>query len=342
MRPQPLQSLSVDRLINMEFNLTIAKNEDKENVITKLIDVQKALYSKLKKDRGNEYYSSVDKIKSDLIFNLVHYGSYLKMEYRKDDYIAEQTLRQVLMYDPKNPIAHYRLGFLNYKGRNYHLAIVHFQNTLRYHKENPTTPYHLNQQQIYNTTLYLSNSALQIATEAYEELNKMEGDFEQNPVNLELSPLYSMISNQEGQLRNNAFKILTKDSVKYGSIDDCEKIIDARNNDKVILYFSDYEIFVYFRDSHTTLPISRARLLKVFMLQSNKENPLTQNDLSGEVGDVLPNTFTTRIRRLRDNLAGCNIPPVIIRTRPRERELRDTAYYYNHSFPFIIIQRTDQ
>src|SRR5690625_2334187 len=143
MRPQPLQSLSVDRLINMEFNLTIAKNEDKENVITKLIDVQKALYSKLKKDRGNEYYSSLDKIKSDLIFNLVHYGSYLKMEYRKDDYIAEQTLRQVLMYDHKNPIAHYRLRFLNYKGRNNHLAIVNFQNTLQSHQDYHKTSHNI-------------------------------------------------------------------------------------------------------------------------------------------------------------------------------------------------------
>lgn len=339
MKPPPLQSLSIDRLVDMEFELTKEKNEGKENVIRRLIEVQRAIYLKLRRDRDNEYYSSLEKIKNDLISNLVQYGSYLKVEYRKDDQAADGALRQVLMIDSQNPIAHYRLGFLNYKKRNYHLAIVYFHNTLRYHKSNPTTPYSLNERQQYNATLYLSNSALHIATEAHEQLNKIEGDYEQ--VNYELSPIYSLIFNQDEHIQNNSYKILTKDSETYGSIQKCEEIIDSRK-DEVILYFSDYEIFIYYKQYYTTIPISRASLLKSLMLQSDKKTPLTQYDLNDEVGNVLPNTFTALIGRLRKNLESCHIPSSIIQTRPRERDRYETGYYYNHSFPFIIIQRTDQ
>src|SRR5690625_2647119 len=297
MRPPPLSSLSIDQLVDIEFSMKQTKNDSKDNKLQKLIDVQKELYSKLSRDRESEYYSSLEKIKKDLIFNLVHYGSYLKTEYRKDDIAAQHAFKQLLMYDRENPIAHYRLGFLSYKRKIYFLAIMHFQNALRHHGKGTESQYSLNKQQQYNATLYLSNSALHIATQAHESLENFNGDVEENPVNLELSPVYSIIAKQEDQLQNNTYKILTIDSETYGSIDDCEKIIDDRDNEMVILYFSDYEIFIYHGDSHTNIPVSRANLLKALMLHSNKESPLTQDDLRDEIGDLLPDTFIHRDRK---------------------------------------------
>lgn len=150
-----------------------------------------------------------------------------------------------------------------------------------------------------------------------------------------------MIAHNEKYLRNNAFTVRTQTGEKRCSIDDCEEIIRSRDDKHVILYFSDYEIFVYYQGQHIHLTIDQAQLLREFMLRSSEGNPLNQVDLFDYVGDVPANTFITRIRRLREKLVTCNIPSSIIQTRPREGDRVETAYYYNRSFPYIMIQRTD-
>lgn len=334
-----LMELSVDELIDKQAELHEAKNEGIENVLRELTAVEEALYQKIKRDRNSEYADSLDMIKDSLIFNLINYGSYLKTEYRKDDHTAKETLKKALKFDCENPVAHYRLGFLAYKNRDYSNATIHFQNALK--NKDASGDFSLTAQQIYNATLYLTNSGLHIAKQAQESLEEIEGEFKENAVNLELSPLYEMIAHTDRYFRNNAFTVRTETEEKRCSIDECEEIIDSRDHEQVILYFSDYEVFVYYQTEFTTLKIPQAELFRELMLRSNEEYPLTRRDLFGYVGEILANSFTKRIERLRKDLAKCNIPDTIIITRPKKGDRIETAYSYNHSFSYKLIQRTD-
>ena len=119
---------------------------------------------------------SLPMIKKRLILCLVHYGTYLKTQNQKNDRAAEDSLKKAIHYDRENPIVHYRLGFLSYKQHSYASAIEYFQKATKYQEFYNHREYKLSKQQMYNTQLYLSNSALYIAQEAQKSLENLESE----------------------------------------------------------------------------------------------------------------------------------------------------------------------
>ncbi|MFC3885524.1 hypothetical protein ACFOU2_19425 [Bacillus songklensis] len=168
-----IRNKTIEELLNMQQELHLSREEEKDGSLHQLISVYEELYRRIASDENSEYASSLESIKRKLILYLVRYGTYLKTEYRKDDRAAERTLKKAIQYDRKNPIAHYRLGFLAYKQRSYLLAVTHFQHAVQYQQACSNKEYRLNNQQNYNAHLYLSNSALYIAQKAQESLERL-------------------------------------------------------------------------------------------------------------------------------------------------------------------------
>lgn len=154
----PNKNKTLDELLEEEQTLLTAKEEDIDGVFPKLIKVYEMLYNQIVKDPANEYYDSLEKIKESLIFYLVEYGTYLKTVYRKEEGPeAERMLTKAISKNEHLPIAHYRLGFLAYQKENYAMALAYLQDALHQQQIATEPRYRMNQQQLYNCHLYLSN-----------------------------------------------------------------------------------------------------------------------------------------------------------------------------------------
>lgn len=338
-RPK-IQRLSIEELEDRRAELDEARSEGVKNALRELVQVEEILLRKLTKEKIADEAYKVN-LKNKLIDNLIHYGSYLKMEYRKDDFVAKMNLQKALRYDSHLPIAHYRLGFLAYKHKSFPEALSHFQRALQLQKGASNSKYCLNPQQTYNATLYLSNSALHIAKDAQESLEQIEEDVNRhNPVNLELSPIYDLIEKTDEVLSVNAFVVQTKTEKKYCSLETVDKIIDEKRSNHLILYYSDYGEHLYYQRHLVPISLDRAEILKKFLLESCKKNHLTRLDFS----DIIPQTnrenFRSYIRRVRDKLSACCLSRDLIVNVQRSAGT-ETAYYFDQTFPSIVIQRSD-
>ena len=93
------------------------EEEEKYGYYYNFVSLYEEMHQQLiRLSRGNreEYRVKRSYLERKLVRYLIIYGSYLKMTYRRDDQHAVYHLRQALGYDPENPIAHYRLGFLSF------------------------------------------------------------------------------------------------------------------------------------------------------------------------------------------------------------------------------------
>jgi tetratricopeptide (TPR) repeat protein len=340
-----LRNKSIDELLDLEAELHSSVDEGDDGSLINLIDVYEELYRKISSGRDSEYATSLETIQKKLISYLIRYGTYLKMVYQKDDGSAKISLRKAVRYDRENPNANYRLGFLNYKQRKYVEAISYFNQALQYHpvyykgKE-----YLLNDQQLYNAHLYLTNSALHIAEETQSSLKKLSIAVTQDRLpNLEISALYDLIQQNEGYLLNHAFTIISNEGKKMASKDECERIIESEPSTTLILYFSDRMNSIHLNGREEPLSVNQAEMLRYFLLKSNNVNPATRReffnlyDNRGELDKMPRNTFIQNVNRLKLKLRLLGVPPII----DTKNTNNETGYYFNQELPFMVMYRSD-
>ncbi|UTR10209.1 helix-turn-helix domain-containing protein [Evansella sp. LMS18] len=293
-------------------------------------------------DRASESY-----IKEKLIRYLVEYGTYMKMIYQKSDKHAEEALIKAVALNPALPIAYYRLGFLAYKKKDYKTAALRFQQTLDDQGRARDNKWQLNDRQLYHAHLYLVNSSLFVAKETNERLKEFpEGEYEK--LAYDISPLYEWIDENEAKLQRNAFVKRTNEGSEYCSREECDYIYERADlKDCLILYNSDRSYLIRFNNQRRNdVTADRARMLRHFLLNSSRENPLKKSDLIEhfQTTEVSNNAFVQKISRLRKQLNNIDIPE-IIETAPQDTEMirqgvrTETAYFYNGRFPFIIMER---
>ncbi|WP_174732170.1 helix-turn-helix domain-containing protein [Mesobacillus harenae] len=336
---------TIEELLDLEGELIQARTDEQGGALYQLVSVYEALFNKISADPESEYTTSLPNIKKKLINYLVKYGTYMKTEYRKDDNGAISALKLALSIEKDIPIAHYRLGFLRYKEKNYTKTMNHFQHALRFQEKGINKEYKMNDQQVYNTHLYLANSALFIAKETQDSLKglKLNVNMENLP-NYETSPLYDLISQNELYIANNAYTIVTPDGKRLCIKEECEELSEPANT--IILDLINNESVVSFNGGkEVRLSKNHVEMLRLFLMESNKDNPLTKNhfyDLfsrTGDNGEILSNTYTRNITRLRYKLAEAGLEKMVIENKAGSRE---TAYFYNQQFPYLIMHRSDE
>lgn len=334
-----LRDKTLEELEDLEEELTNQEDEQGAPNFLMRIDLYKQMYrclDQLVREKKDEYKSSLEYVKRKLIFHLIEYGSYLKMVDQKDDHLAIHCLKEALKYDRKNPIAAYRLGFLSYKYKNFSNAITYFQNSLGNHQMHPNQQYQLNIQQLVNAHLYLTNSALHIANESYEKMTQLPAsrtaDFPSN----EFSPLIKNILDNEQYLQRYAFYKVNRQGRTTCSKTECEEMSDSPPRGTIILYFSDRTISAVFEGYEAELSADQGNLLRHLLLKSSEDQPTTRNAFSNV--ELRLNTYTQNVTRLKNKLTQKGFPPNIETTRYRN----ETAYYYNHAYPFYVMYRVDE
>ena len=316
---------------------------------SEIIELYKEMYRRLKvlvrkkqKDENDLKY-----VINMVVYSLIKYGSYLKMEYEKDDYLAAKSLKEALSYDPENPIAAYRLGFLAYKDRNYQDSSQYFDRAIKNHKYyQGNKSYLLNEKQVANAHLYLTNSALYIAKKSFDQFTQLPKSNNEEIADYEFSPLFHKLRENEQYLESNAFYKVTKNGRTTCSKEECEILIKGVPLDTIVLYFSDRNIQLLFNEHNIELKPTYGDLLHYLLVKSSMKSPavkskvdrLFQNSDPTKVAVVTQTNYKKTISRLREKMADCDIPMVIQTTSNN----RQTGYYFDGTIPFIVMYRVDE
>ncbi|WP_461201960.1 tetratricopeptide repeat protein [Anoxybacillus sp. TBDG-1] len=340
-----LQSINLDELYEREEQLLDELNSDmaKDWIYYEIVELYKKIYRHLlrcspeeKEEHGVEY------VKKRLVTYLIRYGTYLKTQLMKDDYTAKKAFQDALWYDKTNPIAHYRLGFLAYKERQYGEALRYFEKALEYQGRYSNREFCLNEQQLYYAHLYLANSALFIAEKTYQSFDRFPSYINDQRVPAQLSSLHTLLQQSENILAMRAFTKQTRNGKEYCSKEQCEQLMMNNPLNTVIVYFSDQKNVVAYHGREKPFPCDPTEMLCYFLLKTNEKRPATKHDVAmffqtRRNGEILTNTFVQKVRRLRERLSCIGVPEMIESTRFKG----ETAYYYNGSVDYIIMYRSD-
>ncbi|KON87921.1 hypothetical protein AF332_14530 [Sporosarcina globispora] len=345
MRTLKIKELTLDELEELEQDLHENGEKSDYGYYKQLVTIYETMYKKLKslaRKNGPEYDYSLQYTKKLLVTHLIKFGTYLKMNHFKDDLAAVESLIKAIGLEQKLPIAYYRLGFLAYKHGKYGSAVRYFQQALDKHLvDDPTCA--LNQQQKFHAHMYLANSALYVASQTYETIEKLPySPMEQLP-NPELSPLLETLSSNENYLRNHAFYKITKNKTVTCSKEACEDLYENSENNELVLYFNDRENILLFNGEEVIITPTQANMIRHFLLSSSRENPCTRITMrdffgrTGSDGEVRKKTFIKSIERLRVSLRSIDIPEIIDVTQYRG----ETGYYFNDSIPYTVMFMVD-
>lgn len=342
-----LKQKSLDELYDLELELSEQTDEEQYGRLSNLVRLYKEMHQRLirLKDKDPEQYEfAFQRTEEQLVFYLVRFGTYMKMENQKDDYIAKNSLEQALRYDRKNPEAHYRLGFLAYKKESYMEALQYLQKALQYQEVCGSKKYRLNNQQMYYAHQYSAQSALHIAEAAQHSLAAFPAFVNTSgATHYKLAPLQDVINQNEANLQRAAFTIITPNGTEGCSKNKCEDIAESKLKNTIILYFSERQTSLIYNGREQVLRPDYAEILRYFLLFSSEAVPVIKWDFydllktAAVSGEVPNNTYTQRVGRLKRKLAEYGIPPVI------ENKARNgqTGYYFNHILPYTIMHRTD-
>ncbi|OOE04636.1 hypothetical protein BO219_04360 [Anoxybacillus kestanbolensis] len=340
-----LSRMTIDELYDREEQLLEELNSDeaKDWIYHEIVGVYEEICRRLsrcsieeRKEHGFEY------VKKQLVKYLIRYGTYLKTQLKKDERMAKTAFQKALRYDSENPIAHYRLGFLAYKEKEYATAQRYFEKALEYQKGYSNPEFCLNERQLYYAHLYLANSALFVAEKTYQSLEKFPDYISDQEKPAELSFLHEWLQQNENILTMQAFTKWTSSGKEYCSKEQCEEIMMDPPKNTVVLYFSDHENVVSYHDRKVCLPRDPAEMLCYFLVKTNQERPATKYDMEAffqlrRDGDIPTNTFVQKIRRLRERLRYVQVPALIDSCQFRG----ETAYYYNGTVDYIVMYRSD-
>jgi len=342
-----LKNKSMEELLDLMEDLEANRDLDTYGVIHNLISVYEEFYFRIKRDPQNEYYPSLEMVKNKLIWNLIHYGTYLKTALQKDDRSAESCLKKALKYEMNLPIAYYRLGFLQYKQENYIASASYYEKAILHHNKTINNPYKLNNQQLYNSYLYLANCGLFIAENAKKSMDTMLIKKVQTiPSSYPISPLFQIISENEQYLGKHEYQIVTNKGMRYGSKEDCDDLRDSVNT--IVLDLTSRENLILYNDRECYLSRDQVEMLRLYFIKSSETNPLTKEDFfdlfsrADETIGIKPNTYIQKVQRLRGKLNSVGLENVIINKSKKIYNKTVTGYYYNHQSPFVIMYRHDE
>ncbi|WP_110114057.1 hypothetical protein [Bacillus sp. CGMCC 1.16541] len=343
-----LRKMTLDELEELEQELHDKEDDIEYSLYPQKIDVYKEMHKRLQKsvkeNKEEEFY--LEYIKKQLLICLIHYGTYLKMKYIKDDRMAMSCLEEALKYDRRNPIAAYRIGFLFYKQAKYYNALNYFQMAISNQTyDESRKDYLLNQQQVINAHLYLTNSALYIAANTQDDLDAMKHPNQQELPNYEFSSLYRSLKENETYLEKNAFYKVSQDGKVMCSKQECEEFVHENElTNTLLLYFNDRDIKLYFRGYYYQISPDHAGILRYLLTSTSQHSPGTRMKMSSYFRDCHVNgepsrdTFKQAISRLRRRLKSLKIPE-IIQTTNHHGEL---AYYFDGTLSYYVMYRVDE
>lgn len=336
--------LTLEELEELDRNPPVFEEEEQYFSYRDRALLYKAMFHKVRKLVRNkeEDQSYLDDIQKRLVAYLIRYGTYMKLAGEQNDHVAIASLHEALSYDRKNIIAPYRLGFLYYRRSSHQEAISYFQLAITNHNRFGEEGEGLSERQLINARLYLMNSALYIAQKEKEALSSLPEEMLETLPGYAFSDFCPILSTNEGYLAEHAFYRETVQGKVTCSKKQCNEIFSEQPKDTLVLYFSDTHLKLAFNDEQASLSKREADLLRHLFSRSSKEKPATINsvrnyfELEFADDEVKWENYRKAIQLLRRKLSG-NYMPCPISNSPGRH-----AYYYDGSYPFVLLYRVDQ
>ena len=334
---------TLEELEQLEMEL-LEQDEAKDGYYAELISVYKQMYRQLnalRRDQPDDYEYTYQYVKKQLIASYIKYGTYMKIGLEKNPSLAKSALKKALKYDENNPVAHYRLGFLAYQAGQYFEALQSFQAAINNQSCYANKEFVLNDTQLYYAQLYSINSALYIAQQTQQALQKLNNHPKQ--LTYESSHLLGLIEKNEEQIVQHAFYYISRDGKKTCSIEECNELVDEEwPEPTLVLYFADRVTICKYGDKETSLSFDRADMLRHLLLVCSEVNPGTRNMFTSyftisKREEVASNTFRQKIGRLKADLRKIGLGDVIQQTMVNN----EAAYYIEPTVPYIVLYRVD-
>ena len=238
------------------------------------------------------------------------YAFYIKTESDKNQEAAKHEFKSILTLHQNNSSAHYRLGFIFYKEKNWLRAIRHFDAAICLNLKSDL--FELEDDQLVKANLFISYCALQQAHESMEEANILQQDIGEltNYHGVKIEDISRQIKQK---LSRTEFILNTNGVQEQVSKKECDELVDHRNPNHLYLYFSDNTIMLYGLNE-TRISKTYADYLKYLLENGSAESPIKLNrfplEFDSETNQdlVSPGTVKTNISRLRHVLrvAGFN------------------------------------
>ncbi|BAM48471.1 hypothetical protein [Amphibacillus xylanus] len=339
-----LSEKSIEELYDLEEKELELLEKEENRGYYHLINIYESILRELQRLKMSA--EEIEYVRKKIIRICIDYGTYLKTVYRKDDHSAKTALNRALKYDRKIPIVHYRLGFLSYKEGKYAQSLNYFTNANTLNETYKNKKYCLTNQQLYNTQLYLMNSAFKIAESANETLQELKQDSSIELIpNLEQSSYLAIIDGIDNHLEENAFTVVKQEDSFSCSKEKSEEIIDHyERSNHLILYFADRENSLIYKGRSVQLLGNQAELLRYFLLHTTEDRPAHKHvfepiiTINIKRNEILNATYRQNIRRIREKIRDVGIEETIIENKTINN---NPTYYFNHKIPYIIIHRTD-
>jgi tetratricopeptide (TPR) repeat protein len=328
------QGISLEELEELEQELLGLGETRLGDLSYSKIEVYDAMHSRLEElvkgdEDYREYYAY---IKKKLVSYLLRYGMHTGHMTIFED--TENMLKKVLSYDPHNPIAAYRLGFLAYRSGTYSEAVVYLQQALSSQAFYTDGRFLLNAEQISRAVLYLTNSALHTAIQGEVLTTDLVG----GPSNS--ASLTTQLCYNDGMLNSYAYRITTP----FGSVL-CSKEESGEEpmKDVLSLTFNKFGALLSYNGIAEQLTQVQANVLRYLLVKTRKGEAATPWSLKDYflfthvITGVPEETFMHVVSDVKQVMAEMEIPASI--------QLMDGAslgYYFDGSLPFTVIDRVDE
>lgn len=271
---------SFDELEELEQELHMKDASDLQCLNFTKIDIYDAMLTHLsilcKSDE--DYVDYYTYIKNKLICHLLRYESNINASLANERLRAEQTLKNIRIYDQKNPIASYRLGCLLYLQKKFNEAASYFQYALDFQKDCNNKLFLLNTMQINRAVLYISNCSLHSGCQAL--VFTSEKGAQEPLLNASFSNYFAQLSSNEELLKLKAYRKVTMDGVEFTSGKGAVETLDLSPKNTLMLFFIEDEAELFYNGIKETLTAPQAHVLRRLLLDAhlNTVTPLCLKD----------------------------------------------------------------
>ncbi|MBA4420307.1 MAG: hypothetical protein C0391_04095 [Anaerolinea sp.] len=284
--PIKIQKMTEEEFRNWLDEQEIDKLDDHiytEDLIRKahIIYLQARLTPLLKTEK--DYY------KNKYLDALIAFGYLVKGKWDEEGNIAQKQFEQALAIERNIPIAHYRLGHILFKKKQFAEALNYFNHAIELDRDPQITKYKLNDLQVQNAKKIISYCSIKIF-ESYKDYSLDSSMYKE--LDETLKPYLKQVEDQINANQVVLYKyehngLFEPEGISYSEYTD---IKEEGERDKESLYIEAYsnEYCVgYLESEEKIIPCLMPTLL--FVLGINKENGLK------------PELFRKHIERLRSN-----------------------------------------
>ncbi len=333
------RDISLDELEELEQELHLNDVSDLQYLNFTKIEIYDAMLTHLSElcKVDEDYVDYYTYIKNKLICHLLRYETNINASLANERLHAEQVLKNIQSYDPKNPIASYRLGCLLYLQKKFSEAASYFHYALEFQKDCTNKLFHLNTMQINRAVLYISNCAFHNGCQALV-LNSEQED-QDALLNASFSNYFAQLSSNEELLKLKAYRKMTMDGVEYTSSKYAEDIMDLSPKNTLMLFFIEDEAELVYNGIKETLTLPQAHVLRKLLLEAH-QNTVTALSLkdyfldSHVISGASQKALQPVMAKLNDVLAELETQITI--------DESDEGYRLMGSLEYILMDRVDE